>query len=479
MKIFSSTKIRLTFWFVGTLSVILLLFSVAAYFLVESAVRNQTDATLSEIADAFENSVQKELTDEDAEQEGKTIEEAIHESVSEVSFKNYKIVVFSKVDAVLTPSINSGQGSGNSIEDTKTWLNETPDKTSLQTNTFGNESEKFRVHFRPIQIRGETLYLQIIHPLQERGALLAKIGYAFLIIVPLAIFLASFGGYLLVRKSLSPINQMSEKAEEITARNLDERLPVENETDELGRLARTFNRLLARLNLSFEQQQRFMADASHELRTPVAIIRGEADVNLAKERRSTDEYRETIEIMQKEAERMSIIIEDLFALARADAGENAFHKTPVYVEDILADTVKAFRSITAKNGIQIHFENSQEMSMDADQLLLNRLFSNLLDNAVKHAKSTVTITTSLNYKTLEIKFSDDGEGIPAESQSHIFDRFYRADKVRSRQKESLTGSGAGLGLSISKWIVEVHNGKLALLESDHRGSVFSIKFPTS
>jgi heavy metal sensor kinase len=479
MKIFSSTKIRLTIWFVGALTAILILFTLTAYFLFDSAVRNQTDSTLLEIAEAFENSVNEELRHEDVDDEGKTVDEAIRDSTSEVNFKNYEIVVFSAENSLLIPAVLAERIPLVSSEGALNWLAEFPDKSRSNLKTFDENGSKFRVNFRPFRIGDGVFYILVIHSLQDREDLLLKVRYAFLIFVPLTVLLASFGGYLLVRKSLSPINQMSQKAEEITAQNLFERLPVENEEDELGRLATTFNRLLARLSLSFEQQQQFMADASHELRTPVAIVRGEADVSLTKETRKPAEYRETIEIMQKEAERMSIIIEDLFTLSRADAGENPLHKTSVNVEDILTETVKAFRTIASKNGVQIHFENSHEISMFADQKLLQRLFSNLLDNAVKYAKSNVKIATALKNKTLEIEFSDDGEGIPLEIQSRIFERFYRADRARSRQKESLTGSGAGLGLSISKWIAEMHNGTIELAHSDKSGTAFTIIFPIS
>ncbi len=182
-----------------------------------------------------------------------------------------------------------------------------------------------------------------------------------------------------------------------------------------------------------------MADASHELRTPVAIVRGEAEVSLTKDDRESSEYRETISIMQNEAKRMSRIIEDLFTLTRADAGENPVQKKSVYLEDILADTVKSFRSIASKRNVNLTLETNNEMPTQADEQLLHRLFSNLLDNAIKHAKTAVNINAAIENGIYKIRFSDDGEGISIENQPHIFERFFRVDKARSRQKESPVG----------------------------------------
>ena len=237
--------------------------------------------------------------------------EAIRDATVEVSFKNYKLFVFSADKTLLSETKTTELDTDIPTETAQKWLAGFTQNGAANMDDYASDDETFRVHYHPFQIKEKGFYLIVVHPLEDTEDLLEKVRYAFLITVPLALLLASFGGYLLMRKSFAPIAEMSEKAEEITARNLHERLPVENEEDELGRLARTFNRLLARLNLSFEQQQRFMADASHELRTPVSIVRGEAEVSLTKDDRKSSEYRETIAIMQKEAERMSRIIEDL------------------------------------------------------------------------------------------------------------------------------------------------------------------------
>lgn len=475
MRIFSSTLIRLTSWYVGVLALILISFALITYFLFSSVIRSQIDSSLSEIAGSFEKTVRGELADEEEQNNPDKILDAINEATVNDGFKNYKVFVFSADKKLLTSTkINKFETeiSNNNASD---WFKNFNGNSNIEV--FAINDEAFRVLFYPLQVGDKRFTLLIFHPLEEQEDLLEKIRFAFLITIPLALMFASFGGYFLARKSFKPIAEMNEKAEEITARNLHERLPVENESDELGRLAVTFNRLLSRLNLSFEQQKRFMADASHELRTPVAIVRGEAEVSLTKDDRKSSEYRETIAIMQKEAERMSKIIEDLFTLSRADAGENPVQKKSVYLEDILEDIVKSFRSIAAKRDILLVLENKDEMPMLADEQLLQRLFSNLIDNAIKYTKTFVEINATIQNGNYKIEISDDGNGIPAENQTHIFERFYRVDSARSRQKNLTTGSGAGLGLSISKWITEIHNGTIELTKSDAEGSVFTVKFP--
>ncbi len=477
MKIFDSTLIRLTFWYVGVLALILLFFTSITYFLINSVLDSKTDNTLSEIALAFEKTAQGEFSDEEDKNNPAGVTDAIREATVDVGFKNYKVFVFSAGKKLVSASDNSKLRDDISAEAAAGLLGKSGGNDNTKIEYFTRDDESFKVLLTRFQVHDETFDLLIVHPLEEQETLLEKIAYVFLITVPLALIFASFGGYYLAGKSFKPIAEMSEKAEAITARNLHERLPVENEYDELGRLANTFNRLLSRLDMSFEQQKRFMADASHELRTPVAIVRGEAEVSLTKDNRGTADYRETISIMQKEAERMSKVIEDLFTLSRADAGENPVSKQSVYLEDILSDTVKSFRSIASKRGISLQINIDDEMPIFADEQLLARLFSNLLDNAIKHTKSFVKISAKIENENCIVKISDDGNGIPAEEQNRVFDRFYRVDPSRSREKTQATGSGAGLGLAISKWIAESHEGTLELISSDTNGSIFGATIP--
>ena len=196
--------------------------------------------------------------------------------------------------------------------------------------------------------------------------------------------LASVGGYFLARKSLAPVVGMSAQAGRISAANLHERLPVKNERDELGQLATSFNDLLNRLDESFERQRRFMSDASHELRTPVAILRGEAEVALSRKDRSVEEYRESLTVLHAEARRLTQIVGDLFTLTRADAGQYPISVNDFYLDELVADRVHSARTLALAKNISLTTDAHGELLIHADENLLRRMILNLIDNAVKY-----------------------------------------------------------------------------------------------
>ena len=305
-----------------------------------------------------------------------------------------------------------------------------------------------------------------------------QLGLLFLVLVPLTLLLAGWVGYFMAKKALQPVAEMRKQAQKITASSLDERLIVKNEHDELGQLTVVMNELLARLSASFEQQKRFMADASHELRTPIAIVRGESEVALLKPDRAMDDYRQSLAVINDESQRLTKIVEDLFTLARADAGQFRTHFEPVYLNDIIADSVRSIGVLAREKNIRIEVSTNEEMPMDADEALLRRLFLNLLDNAVKYNRNGGSVsvageTSNVHYR---VQIADSGPGIASSEQPFIFDRFYRSDKSRNRILETET-SGAGLGLAIAKWIAEIHDGKIDLISSSDAGSTFAVSFP--
>jgi len=272
---------------------------------------------------------------------------------------------------------------------------------------------------------------------------------------------------------------MSTQAGKISASNLHDWLKIRNESDELGHLAKSFNELLDRLDASFEQQHRFMADASHELRTPVAILRGEAEVSLSREARSQEDYRESLGIVRAEAGRLSQIVEDLFTLARADAGQYPLVKREFYLDELVAEAVHSARALAVEKEIALLCETSQECLFFGDEGLLRRMVMNLVSNAIKYTPrgGRVTVACRAAANCFELIVSDSGPGIPAELQARIFDRFFRVDSARSR--EDGDKGGAGLGLSIARWIAEAHGGSLELTSSGAKGSIFTAFLPIS
>jgi heavy metal sensor kinase len=268
---------------------------------------------------------------------------------------------------------------------------------------------------------------------------------------------------------------MARSARRIGAGSLDRQLPVANPRDELGQLATTFNELLARLNSAFVQQRRFMADASHELRTPLSVMSTAAGVTLKKPHREEEEYREALQMMAEQTRRLSRIVQDMFILARADAGQYPLQKRPLYLNDLLDDLARAGALLAADKNVTVELTNLPEATFHGDEDLLRQMILNLLDNAIKFTPAGGVVRLGLTRRADEylLSVSDTGTGIPAEAQAHIFERFYRADKARSRSADG----GAGLGLAIARWIAQAHDGDLKLADSNRNGTTFIAHLP--
>jgi signal transduction histidine kinase len=227
-----------------------------------------------------------------------------------------------------------------------------------------------------------------------------------------------------------------------------------------------------------------MADASHELRTPVAIVCGESEVALSQQVRSLEEYRESLAIVHDEGRRLTRIVEDLFTLTRADAGQYKFEPATFYLDETIGECVRAVRSLAAQHELELQYKYAgDEILFRGDEGLIRRMILNLLDNAIKFtsAGGQVRVDIARDDSSCAIRITDTGAGIPVEAQPHIFERFYRADQARSRSSGDETGgsSGAGLGLSIVSWIVEMHGGSISLEHSDQSGSTFLITLPAN
>jgi signal transduction histidine kinase len=272
----------------------------------------------------------------------------------------------------------------------------------------------------------------------------------------------------------------------MTAENLSGRLPVANPRDELGRLAETVNDLLSRLEASISiqrqsmsAQRQFMADASHELRTPVATTRTAANVALQQPHRDELEYRDTLAIIEQQAARLSRIVDDMFTLARADAGTYPVRQMPMYLDEVVEDVVKAARVLASPRDVSIDAATIRSATFTGDEELIRRLIVNLLDNAVRYTPAGSTVHVDLAKATggYALSISDHGPGIPLAVQPHIFERFFRADAARTR-RNGLDG-GAGLGLALARWIAEVHGGHLTLAQSSEAGTTFTAFFPTA
>jgi two-component system, OmpR family, sensor kinase len=479
---FSSVRFRLTFYYTAAFTLVLLVLAFSLYAILKAENVKRIDADISQLADSFLITVQAELKDQEGPDPLKL---SIDEAIAEHSFRDYLFAVFGKDGQLVESSPANFSMSEKSSFSSEAFFSSPSFRKFLAgsdgpSQDFANVKgggEHFRGYVRRFSTPQGAFNLVVLFSLHPPEEILESIRHAFALIIPLGILLASAGGYFLARKTLAPVASMSRQASLIDATNLDDRLAVANQGDELGTLARSFNQLLDRLARSIEQQRRFMADASHELRTPIAILRGEADVALSRPGRSTGEYQESLQIVRDEARRLSQIVENLFTLARADAGNFPLTTSRFYLDELLADCVRGARTLAAAKNIRLDNHSEEELLIEADQALIHRMVLNLIDNAIKFTRpgGSVSINTGPEGAGYRIAVQDTGTGIPGELHSRVFERFFRADKARTHQNDA--GTGAGLGLAISRWIAEAHQGTLKLSSSNSNGSVFIAYLP--
>ena len=464
---FDSVRTRLTLWYTGVLALVLILFSAGIYYLLAGKLNRRLDAEVQTTNEGIARLLAYELA------EGETEAQSVQSALTEHYFPNQAAAIFNDQGRLLAekPLPNNHRA--------ELPASFSPSTATIQILTIqqdaNGEDDGVRLGIQRLTIPQESKSYVIVvsQPLDLLSEELEILGNILLAAIPIALALASLGGWFLAKKSLAPVVIMSESARRIGAENLDLRLPIANPRDELGRLAATFNELLERLQSSFAQQRQFMADASHELRTPLSVMRTAAEVTLEQPQRDESEYREALTMIDRQTDRLTRIVEDMFTLARADAGKRELSKHDFYLDELLAETASAAAVLAKRKGVIVECTSGKETPYRGDEDLLRQMILNLLDNAIKFtsAGGRVHLQLSQNNSKHLITISDTGPGIPAEAQPYIFERFYRADHARSRS-DQVNGSGAGLGLSIARWIAEAHDGSLTLQQSDHTGSVF-------
>lgn len=298
-------------------------------------------------------------------------------------------------------------------------------------------------------------------PFEREGSVLRN---TMLVSIPIAAVLAMVGGWLLARRVLRPLTAMAADATAIDHHRLDRRLVVSGARDELGQLAVAFNAVLDRLAGIVHAQRQFMADASHELRTPVSIARTAAQVTLGGGASSEDEYRESLDIIADQMQRVTRMVDDMFLLALADLHARPLDRRDFYLNEVVTDCVRAANVLAAARGVVIEAAiGPADVAATGDEGLVRQMVMNLLDNAIRHTPPQGRVMVSLTETdgVVDVAVEDSGPGIPAAAQRRVFDRFVRLDAG---------GPGAGLGLSIAKWIAEQHGWQLRV---DGRGGTSS------
>jgi heavy metal sensor kinase len=463
---FNTIRARLTLWYASVLTGVLIAFSIGIYVLLSHALHQRVDANLQSMIEIARTS----LTHDAAE--GQTSDDAARSTVSELSGPLQALAIFDAAGKLI---------AADGWDDFEPRLPAAPADT-LQVYTMpedDDDDEHLRIAMQRVVITpSRTGYVvvagQSLEPVEDELESLAEILWY---VVPIAVVVAGLGGWAIARHMLLPVSAMSTQARLITARALGARMPIANPNDELGGLAHTFNDLLQRLEESFATQRQFTADASHELRTPIATARTAVSVTLKQPHRDEAEYRDALRIVEDQTWRLTRIVDDMLTLARADSGEYPLRIIGFYLDELVQDVARGAR-VLARSNARVEVSAPVETPFSGDEDLLRRMLLNLVDNALQHVPPDGEIHIALEQRDAEVRITvaDNGPGIPIEAQAHIFERFYRADRARSR-RDAVEGTGAGLGLAIAKWIATVHHGRLDLVRSDSTGTVFEAVFP--
>jgi heavy metal sensor kinase len=346
----------------------------------------------------------------------------------------------------------------------------------FQFSTVYSKRMPLRILNGQLRVADKSYDVQIAAPMDDFYDAVNRFRLVLLFSAPVLVLVASAGGYWLSRKAVAPVGDIARAAQSISEHELSKRLPILHTGDELQSLSETLNEMFARLERAFKRVTQFTADASHELRTPIALMRTRTEVALRKQR-SEAEYRETLFRINQELERTSALIENLMILARADSGTESLQLAPTSLNELLLEISETARLLAEGKSIQYHQQLPETpVCVSGNAPSLRRLFLILIDNAVKYTRHNGRISVVLDTRggAAVTEIHDTGVGISPSDLPHIFERFYRADESRSRES-----GGTGLGLSIAKWIAEAHRGKIVVVSKAGEGSVFRVQIPLS
>jgi heavy metal sensor kinase len=480
---FRSLRFKLTLWYVLILGILLISFSTFLYFTLSNSLYRDVDNKLRSLAELVSSESSSPLSKFGFG----NIDQALETSM------NLKPI--GKFIQVLDESGNIGRKSEN-LKNVQLPIglnalkNASKGLITFETNRSIANTPLRIITFPVVENNHVTKIIQIASSLEEVEDALNTLFIILIITVPLALMVASLGGQFLAHKALKPVDDITQTARMITSQNLNQRIIPPKVKDEISRLIETFNGMISRLDQSFRQIKQFSSDASHELKTPLTILKGEVEVMLRKER-TQQEYQQTLKSNLEEINRMSQIVEDLLLLSRADTGQIELNKGDINLAEILSQVVAQMDMLARSKGLDLSASNNhRDIHIFGDALRIREMLINLIENGIKYTEGGGSVHISIQkefppaerYRSdrserekerfVKIIVSDTGIGISREDQEKIFNRFFRVDKARSREQ-----GGSGLGLSICKWIVEAHQGEIEVESELGKGSSFIVKLP--
>ncbi len=470
-----SIRLRLTLWYVFLLAVVLIIFSGALYAVFSFSLFNEVDRRLQIRASEVDSSLATAL---ELQTEPRIFilrgGRLTLPTADAFATPGVFVQVSTLEGVVLTRSENLG---AQTLAVSPTALTTVARGDSVYANVT-RDQVPLRVYVSPLTVRQQVIAVILVaESLQGVNDTLRRLGVLLTAGIVMALVIAFAVGAFLAGSALAPIDHITQTAQTIARSNdLTRRIEHKPTKDEVGRLAATFNEMLGRIEELFRAQQRFVADVSHELRSPLTAIRGNLDL-LRRGAVDDVQARQTALVaIDSEASRMQRLVQDLLLLAQADAGVE-IQKQPVELDTLLLDVYRQAR-LTA-TGVKVLLGGEDQALVSGDPDRLKQLFLNLMDNAIKYTPSGGEITLSFvrDGEWVRVAVTDTGVGIPAKDLPKIFDRFYRIDKARSRDSSTGSGGGTGLGLSICKWIVDQHGGRIQVQSEVGKGSTFTVWLP--
>jgi heavy metal sensor kinase len=343
-------------------------------------------------------------------------------------------------------------------------------KVLLEGSPIVRDSSEYRTVTSTFQVSGETYHVRVAGSLNEISNTMSDLRKLLWLLAPAVLLVGCWGGYWISGWALAPVDEITRVAKSISLENLSKRLTVPSTGDELQRMSEAWNGVLERLDREVKRISRFTADASHELRSPVALIRTTAEVALRRDR-TREEYQTSLRQIQSEAERMTELTESLLALARADTKAMEIALVPTDLNEIVRDVVDQTLPVAATKGISLQARPAPIPATAAvDASAMRRLLLVLVENALRHTNpgGAVVVSTAPAPEGIVLSVNDTGEGIRPEALPHVFERFFRVDTARSG------GSGVGLGLSIAQSIAEAHGSEIAVESKFGEGARFAL-----
>lgn len=465
-----SIRTRLTLWYVGLLALLLIVFGAALYLTVYITSYQEVDRSLEQRASDIQASLSTIIT----------LQADFAAILERGGFVLPNADVFSNGDIYVQLRALNGQIISRSINLGNQYLVIPPDQHERANlgqsvpSDFTVNKTRLRAYVAPIRLKsGDVIgYIELAQSLKQVDSTLRDLATLIILSIAAGLVVAAFGGWFIAGNILGPIDRVTLTAQKITrARDLGRRINVPDTVDEVGRLAMTFNEMLARIEDLFRAQQRFVADVSHELRSPLTAVRGNLDLLKRGASDDPEERAQMIEAMDSETARMSRLVSDLLLLARQDSGV-PISKQPIELDTLMLEVYRQAQ-LTAK-GVTLVLGAEDQAIIVGDRDRLKQVLLNLVDNAVKYTTQGGKVTLSLTKDDTWVKIAvqDTGIGIAPENIPNLFDRFYRVDKARSRD-----AGGTGLGLAIAKSVVEAHNGKITVESEVGKGSTFTVWLP--